>query len=525
MANRSVQILILAKDLASPQFGKVQAAAKGLTGSFNTLSTAANFLGLSLGVGTLGAAIKASLAAFAEDQRAAAQLEAALLSTGHAAGWSGEQVKRLASQLQQTTVFADETTVAAASLLATFTRVRGDVFRGAIVAAQDLSTRLRTDLQSSILQVGKALQDPVRGITALRRAGVSFTVEQQQLIKTMVATNNLMGAQKIILKELATEFGGAAAADSETFAGKIEQLKNTIGDLGETIGGTLAPALAKAAEQFKALIEAMNNVPQQRVKDLGADIRDRARRATQDTLVASREQERAINLELVGKRAELTKRGWGLLNFRDPGNTGLRAEIAGLEAQQQLLLMEQVLLKFKPERFNVLSMVTKGLDASGLRAAMDTGKNIGQQVAKGFQAGAGAAGDANRNILLGILLGRFRPHQAIEALREGQEREADRQRMRRDAMRGLEGHGWWGAGDVPEERPRMFGPPPGLAPTESRFLAGHRTQGQESNEVKVLQQIRKIVDEELKMRRKEVEILERIERNRTVVEFFNEGLA
>jgi hypothetical protein len=116
-----------------------------------------------------------------------------------------------------------------------------------------MSTALGTDLKSASIQVGKALQDPILGITALRRVGVNFNEEQQELIKTMVETGDVIGAQKYILQELATEFGGSALAASRTFEGQTIQLKNEIGNLGEAIGDGLLPELTQAVSDIKEM--------------------------------------------------------------------------------------------------------------------------------------------------------------------------------------------------------------------------------------------------------------------------------
>ena len=93
------------------------------------------------------------------------------------------------------------------------------------------------DLQGATLQVGKALQDPTTGMLALRRAGVSFSVSQQEVIKNLQATGDLAGAQSLILAELNKEFGGSAQADANTYAGQMMILKHEFANVKEEIGG------------------------------------------------------------------------------------------------------------------------------------------------------------------------------------------------------------------------------------------------------------------------------------------------
>ena len=99
------------------------------------------------------------------------------------------------------------------------------------------------------MQLGKALNDPVKGITALSRVGVSFTQQQKDQIKTLQASGDILGAQRVILDELKSEFGGAAQA----MANPLTQFWNLAGDIGESLGMLILPTLgeiAKAATQI-----------------------------------------------------------------------------------------------------------------------------------------------------------------------------------------------------------------------------------------------------------------------------------
>lgn len=61
-------------------------------------------------------------------------------------------------------------------------------------------------LSNQAIQLGKALNDPIIGMGALRKVGVAFTEAQKEQIKTLQESGDLMGAQKIILNELGNEF-------------------------------------------------------------------------------------------------------------------------------------------------------------------------------------------------------------------------------------------------------------------------------------------------------------------------------
>jgi hypothetical protein len=156
----------------------------------------------------------------------------------------------MASALQKTTKFSDDQIIAGDNLLLTFTKIGKDIFPAATETMLNMSQALGQDVKSSAIQLGKALQDPISGVTALRRVGVMLTDEQETLIKSLVETGDAAGAQKLILKELETEFGGAAKAAGTTFAGKLEILKNQFGEVKESIGGALMPILSNMLTWF-----------------------------------------------------------------------------------------------------------------------------------------------------------------------------------------------------------------------------------------------------------------------------------
>jgi len=177
------------------------------------------------------------------------QTNAVLKSTKGAAGLSAKAISDLAQALSEKTAVDDEAIQSAENLLLTFTKIGKDTFPAATAAVLDLSAATGTSLKGASIQVGKALQDPVRGLTALRKVGVNFSTDQQSVIKKLVETGKTAEAQKLILKELATEFGGSAAAQ----ATPLDRLRVTYQNLLETIGGYLVPVLndvAKATIKF-----------------------------------------------------------------------------------------------------------------------------------------------------------------------------------------------------------------------------------------------------------------------------------
>lgn len=197
------------------------------------------------------AGIGAAVGALIRIEKIGAQTDAAIKSTGGAANVSREGVDELAGSIEKLSGVEAESITEGQNLLLTFTNIKNeagagnDIFNQATEAMVDYSVAMGTDAKGAAIQLGKALNDPVKGLTALGKAGVQFTEAQKDMIKEMVAAGDVMGAQKIILKELETQFGGSAEAFGQTTAGKIAKFQNGMGDMFEGIVlGTLGVVTA-----------------------------------------------------------------------------------------------------------------------------------------------------------------------------------------------------------------------------------------------------------------------------------------
>lgn len=190
-------------------------------------------------------------------------------TTGNAAGISAQNLFDMASGLQEVTRFGDEDILRnVTAQLQTFTNVTGDEFARAQEAILDVATVMDTDLKSTALQLGKALNDPVKGLGALSRSGIQFTKDQKDVIESMVEMGDVAGAQQVILDELAKQFGGQARAAAETFQGKVDSLSNTWGDLKEEFGAILIEFLPPLLDGLRDLIEWIRELDPQ-VKEMG----------------------------------------------------------------------------------------------------------------------------------------------------------------------------------------------------------------------------------------------------------------
>ncbi len=197
-------------------------------------------------LGGLAVALGKGLHEMETAQQSLLRLEAVLKATGHASGLTGRELNGLADAMEASTMATAEGVMDAASVLATFRSVSGDTFVRAIKAAQDLAAVFGQDLRSSAVQLGKALEDPVEGITALKRVGVTFTAGQREMIAAMVEAGDVAGAQVLILETLEKQVGDAGEAEAKGLTGATHHLKAAWGNLLEELAKT--PAVGGAVE-------------------------------------------------------------------------------------------------------------------------------------------------------------------------------------------------------------------------------------------------------------------------------------
>jgi phage-related minor tail protein len=253
-------------DLLSASGSKAGGALAQSAKGFGLLKASLPTIG-ALGVfAALSAILRKSISETIEAQNAMAQLSAAVKSTGGAAGLSVKQLDDLSVSIQRTSTFSDEAAKSAESVLLTFDKIKGDQFKEATQAVADLATRMGGDLKGAALQVGKALQDPEQGLTALRRAGVSFNDAQTATIKKLFATGQEAEAQRLILAELRKEFGGSAEAARNTLGGALTGLKNIFGDLFEQTEANTSSTI-KFINWITRALEAWNKFANRNVAD------------------------------------------------------------------------------------------------------------------------------------------------------------------------------------------------------------------------------------------------------------------
>lgn len=156
-----------------------------------------------------------------------------------------QSVRALASEQQKLGVVGDEVALAGAQQLATFAR-NTDTINTLIPAMENLAVQQHGvnvssgDMTSIANLMGKALQGQVG---ALSRVGISFTEAQEKVLKYGTEQERAATLAQVITDNV----GNMNEVLAQTPEGKIQQVKNTLGDLQETLGAALAPVITDIA--------------------------------------------------------------------------------------------------------------------------------------------------------------------------------------------------------------------------------------------------------------------------------------
>lgn len=205
------------------------AIGNGITAGLRTAMRGASSI-VRTGIGELG-----------DYQAGLAQLQAGVKSTGNVVGLTTAQMEGLASSIEKYSGQTDDSIVRAEGFLLTFDKVRdsigagNDIFTRATKASADLAARGFGTAESSAVQLGKALQDPARGLAGLSKVGVTFTEQQKAQIKALNDTGRSLEAQRILLAAVEKQVEGSAAAFGETLPGKIAIAKRSFEGFTQTV--------------------------------------------------------------------------------------------------------------------------------------------------------------------------------------------------------------------------------------------------------------------------------------------------
>lgn len=258
-----------------PQIDSTGKTAGSRFGKFFSSTALTPMKGLVAGMGAMFAGqkivglFKDSIAEAREAQVTTARTENVIKSMGLSSIVTAGQIGKLAMSISNKSAVDDEAVQNGQNLLLTFGNVAKSAGQTNGVFAQssqlmvDMSAAMGTDMKSSAIQLGKALNDPIKGVSALTRVGVSFTEQQKKQIANFVETGQMAKAQGVILGEVGKQFGGAAAAMATpadrlkvSWANFQEQIGTmllpVVDRLMTTVTGTVLPAMSTFFEQMRS---------------------------------------------------------------------------------------------------------------------------------------------------------------------------------------------------------------------------------------------------------------------------------
>lgn len=246
--------------LQSEVGGDIDKTGKGIGSKFGAAVKLG--AGAALGGAVLAAGfLKGAIGEARDAQKVGALTNAVIKSTGGIANVTAKDVDRLATSISLKTGVDDEAIAAGQNMLLTFGNVRNevgkgnDIFSQATVAATDMAAAFGGDAVSNSKMLGKALNDPTKGVSALTRVGVSFTQQQKDQIATLQESGDMLGAQKIILGELSKQTAGAA--ESQATAG--QKFGTAFGNLQESVGTLLLPMIDKVLGGLTTFVVLLTN--------------------------------------------------------------------------------------------------------------------------------------------------------------------------------------------------------------------------------------------------------------------------
>ena len=247
---------------------------RNVGGAFSVLRS--KLLLASFGFSVTAGNVLKLISAYGQQERAEKSLATALESTNYSSGQTASSLIEYAGALQKATGVTDELIIESSALLATFTQISGEVFTRTQNSILDVTIAMNQGnvttetLKTSTIQLGKALNDPVKGLSALSRVGIQFSKDQKELIKQFVEMGDITSAQNIILDEMDVQFGGMSEAFRQTAEGSLMALNSAFGDLQERMGGFLANA--GVVDVFNGLANAINKINPSHVANISASI-------------------------------------------------------------------------------------------------------------------------------------------------------------------------------------------------------------------------------------------------------------
>ena len=199
--------------------------------------------------------LRQGLADAEAERQGLVRLQAVIESTGRSSEISAGQIDEMTQRLEDAAYQDKQAAMDAMARLATYDSISSDLFGRILTASSDISAAFKTDIGSAISDMGRTLEDPISGLTRLRRQGIMISSEIEDQIASLIEQNRLYDAQVLILDEIEAKVGGVAEKIAEVSS--IQELSamwgKFVGEVGNTFSGSTSPFLDTAADILNKL--------------------------------------------------------------------------------------------------------------------------------------------------------------------------------------------------------------------------------------------------------------------------------
>lgn len=192
-----------------------------------------------------------------KSQQSILQFNAALQATQGAVGITSDDLEKLAVSIEHATTFDVDDIRNAETALLRFRDVTGDTFKQALKLIPDVAVAMGTDLPTAAQKLGRALEDPSRGVRGLRDAGLFLDETQKTIIQHFSELGDKAYGQKLILDELTKSTQGAAAAAGEGLLGANNRLLRSFHELEKAAGRKLFDDNLEGVKTFTGFLDRM----------------------------------------------------------------------------------------------------------------------------------------------------------------------------------------------------------------------------------------------------------------------------
>ncbi len=348
------QIINSNKDVASSFQRTAQSIAVlhgplgGVASRFSSFASLVRGSGLALGVFAVAASavtlgMRHMVRVFSEAEVRFKTTEGLLKATSFSAGKTAHQIEMLSRDIALGTLAGTQEVREAANILLTFRSISNKTFDRALRASQDMVASGFGNIKTNAVQLGKALESPREGLTALKRIGVDFTGDQKKLIKTLSDTGRLLEAQRVVLAGVERQMKGAGVAAADSLAGAYDTLTEAGGRTLERWGEMIAKGT-----RLKGIMSSIGNFLERNNK-----IADDPRFALKD-----------VDQKIAEIRAKIEK-------VKQRGSGGLRGS-PGTQLMRLHKQREEILKKIKILDDQEAAAAEKSAEAQRQRAAART---------------------------------------------------------------------------------------------------------------------------------------------------------